>query len=141
MDYRRFSNTYVVKIDKGEDIVERLEFLCRKENITLGTITGIGAANKVVIGLFETETKEYRSVEVNGDYEITSLTGNITTKNGEPYLHLHATLGNISYHLIGGHLNSAIVSGAGEVVINVIEGKVEREFDPDIGLNLLKMIE
>ena len=38
----------------------------------------------------------------------------------------------------GGHLNSAIVSATCEMIIMIIDGTVDRKFDDNIGLNLLK---
>ena len=33
MDYRRFENTIVARIDKGEEILEKIEKIAKKENI------------------------------------------------------------------------------------------------------------
>lgn len=138
MEYRKFGTKYVVRLDKGEDVVESLKTLCKENNIRLGTVSGIGAVNKVVVGLFETATKQYHSEEVTGDMEIVSLMGNISEMDGEVYLHLHATLTDHTHKAFGGHLNLAIISATGEIVIDVIEGSVDRQFSDEIGLNLLK---
>jgi hypothetical protein len=138
MEYKRFGNKIVVRLDKGDEVVQSIKTICADNNITLGSITGIGAVNKVVIGLFETQTKHYHSQEFTGDMEITSLMGNISRMNGEVYLHLHANLGNIEFKTIGGHLNSAIISATGEMVIDIIDGEVSRGFSEEIGLNLIK---
>lgn len=75
---------------------------------------------------------------MKGNFEIAPLYGNITTMQGEAYLHLHANLGDESQHSFSGHLTKAIVSATFEGVIEVIEGEVDREKDPETGLNLLK---
>lgn len=137
MEYKQFNSKYVVRLNKGEDILESLKEICRKEDIKLGTISGIGAVNKAVMGLFETATKKYHSKEYIGDMEIVSLTGNITRQNDEVYLHVHVCLTHITSGVVGGHLNSAVVSATAEIVIDVIEGNVERKFSEEIGLNLL----
>lgn len=137
MEYEQFGNRYVVRLDKGEDIPTSLKKICHKEEIRSGTISGIGAVNKAVIGLFETAAKIYHSKEYTGDMEITSLSGNISRQNDEVYLHIHACLGDSTYGVFGGHLNSAIVSATVEIVIDVIEGSVGRKFSEEIGLNLL----
>lgn len=139
MDYKRFDNKVVVRIDKGEEIVETLKQVCKKLDIKGGTITGIGATDKATIGLFDTKTKEYHSTELTGDHEIAPLYGNITTMKGKPYLHLHANFCNNENKSFGGHLNSAVVSATFEGVIDIIDGEIDREFDENIGLNLIKV--
>jgi len=138
MEYKKFGNTYVVRMDKGEEIVSTLKEFCQQQNIILGSIKGIGAVDKATIGLFKTDEKKYYSVELNGSYEITSLLGNISTMNGEVYLHLHINLSDEHYKTYGGHLNSAIISATGEIIIEAIDGMVDREFSHEEGLNLLK---
>ena len=139
MDFRKFGNKYIVRMDKKEEIVTTLKMFCQEQEITLGWVKGIGAVNKVKIGLFETTTKEYHSQVLEGDMEITSLLGNISsTLNGEVYLHLHINVADKTYKTYGGHLNEAIISATGEFVIEAIQGNVEREFSDEIGLNLYK---
>ncbi|MEG6617111.1 PPC domain-containing DNA-binding protein [Peptococcaceae bacterium 1198_IL3148] len=138
MEYNRFGNKIVLRLDKGEEVVQSIKTICAENDIKLGSITGLGAVNKVVIGLFETDIKHYHSQEFTGDMEITSLIGNISRMNGEVYLHCHATLGNKEFNIIGGHLNSAVISATGEIIIDIIDGEVDREFSEEIGLNLIK---
>ncbi len=138
MDYRKFGSKYVVRLDKGEEIVGAIKNLCREKNIQLGTVSGIGAVDKAVIGLFETARKKYHSRELTGDMEITSLVGNISTQDGEVYLHLHITLADSSLGAVGGHLNKAVISATGEIIIDTLEGQVDRRFCEEVGLNLLE---
>lgn len=137
MEYKAFGKTYVVRIDGGEEILSQVKQVCEAEKITLGKISGLGAVNKAVVGLFETATQEYRSTVMTGDFEITSLTGNITTMEGEVYLHVHANLAGADNRTFGGHLNEAVVSATCELIIQAFEGRVNRVFDQTIGLNLL----
>ena len=139
MKYKQFGKKVIIRIDQGEEIVESLTQICNSLKINFGTITGLGAVNKVTIGLFDTKTKEYHSTELTGDHEIAPLYGNITSMNNKPYLHLHANLCDNKHKSFGGHLNKAIVSATFEGIIDIIDGKVERKFDSNIKLNLLKI--
>ncbi len=49
MEYRKFADTYVIRLDKGEEIISSLQAICEKENIRLGSVEGIGAADHAVI--------------------------------------------------------------------------------------------
>ena len=137
MKFKKFGNKWVVRIDKGEEVIQTIKKVCEDNKIKLGSISGIGAADRVTIGLFNTKNKQYQSQELIGDYEITNLSGNISTMNGEIYLHLHIGLSDSKYNAYGGHLTSAVISGTGEIIIEEIEGEIEREFNKEVGLNLL----
>ncbi len=36
MEFQKFGNNYVVRIDKGEEVLQKLKEVCEKENIKLG---------------------------------------------------------------------------------------------------------
>jgi len=137
MKFKKFGNKWVIRIDKGEEIVQTLTKICKDNKIKLGSISGIGAVSKATIGLFETKSKEFHTKELSGDYEITNLSGNISTMNKEVYPHLHITLADKNQQTFGGHLSSAIISGTGEIIVEEIEGEIERRFNKEVGLNLL----
>ena len=139
MNYKQFGNKVIVRIDKGEELVDSLKTICKKLEIRLGSIIGIGATDKVTIGLINTKTKKYQSKEFTGDHEIASLVGNITMMNGEVYLHIHISLGSVDHSVLGGHLTSAVISATFEGVIDIIDGQINREYHDDVGLNLLKL--
>ncbi len=138
MEYRRFKSTIVARIDKGEEILECIKKIALKEDIKLANINALGATNNFVVGVFKTDEKKYYSNEFKGDFEIVSLTGTINTMNDEFYTHIHMSAGNDKGQVFGGHLNKAIVSATCEMIINIIDGRVDRYFDENIGLNLFK---
>lgn len=138
MEYRKFNNTIVARIDKGEEILDKIKEIANKENIKLANINALGATNDFTVGVFKTDEKKYYSNNFTGDFEIVSLTGTINTMNGKFYSHIHMSAGNDKGEVFGGHLNRAIVSATCEMVINIIDGTVDREFNENIGLNLFK---
>ncbi len=139
MRFKKIGQVYFLRIDRGEEIVASLAQFCSDERISLGTVQGIGAADRIVIGLFETATRTYRTTTLAGDYEITSLLGTITTKDDLPYLHLHATLSDALHRAFGGHLTSAVVSGTCEIMLQVQDGRIGRTFDEEVGLNVMDL--
>lgn len=112
--------------------------LCKSEGIKQGSVTAIGAINKVTLGLFNSVKKHYYRHTIEGEMEISSLIGNISTMNGESYLHLHINVSDVEYKTHGGHLNEAWVSCTCEMIVDVIDGEIDREFSDEIGLNLYK---
>ena len=138
MEYRRFDNTIIARIDKGEEILAKVKELALKENIKLASVTALGAICDFTVGVFDTVEKKYISNSFQGPFEIVSLTGTINTMNGEFYTHLHMSAGDSKGQVFGGHLNRAVVSATCEMVVTEIDGKVDRYYDEDVGLNLFQ---
>lgn len=136
MDYRRFQDTVVMRIDKGEEILAQLKVMALKENIRLASVRALGAVNDFTVGVFKTGEKKYYANHFTGDFEIVSLTGTISTMNGEYYAHLHMSAGDEKGQVFGGHLNEAKVSATCEMVVEIIDGQVDRAFSEEVGLNL-----
>ncbi|MDY2725515.1 MAG: PPC domain-containing DNA-binding protein [Anaerostipes faecalis] len=138
MEYRKFDDHYVIRLDRGEEIVAKLKEVAQKEGIKLAYLTGIGAVGKVTAGVFDTKEKEFKGHTWEGDLEVVSIGGNINTMNGETYVHFHISIADEEGHVYGGHLTEAVISGTGEMVLTEIKGNVDREYDEEIGLNLFK---
>lgn len=138
MEYQRYGSKVLLRLDPGEEIIASMTEVCEKESIRLGIVSGIGAVNKATVGLFNPVSKEYYSTDLEKDYEVTNLTGNVSEMNGKVYLHLHATLADVDHNAFGGHLNAATVSATAEIWIDIVDGSVDRELSETVGLNLLK---
>ena len=138
MDYKRFGDTVIARLDRGEEVHEQLRLIAQKENIKLAQVSGLGAADDVTVGVFVVQEKCYRANRFTGDMEIVSLTGTINTMDGEYYAHLHMGVSDGQGNMFGGHLTRAVVSITCELVIRIIEGTVDRKHHPDPGVNLLE---
>lgn len=141
MDYRRYENHIVARLDKGEEILDKIKEIATKEQIKLASVTALGATNDFTVGVFKTEEKKYYANEFKGNFEIVSLTGTINTMNGEFYTHIHMSAGNERSEVFGGHLNRAVISATCEMVISILNGSVDRYYDEEIGLNLFRFID
>ena len=135
MDYKRFENTIIARLDKGEEVLEQLEVIAKKEQIRLASVSALGATNDITVGVFRTEEKKYYANHFTGDMEIVSLTGTVSTMKGSYYAHLHMSAGDDHGHVFGGHLNRCVISATCEMVIQIIDGTVDREFNEEVGLN------
>lgn len=138
MDYRRFGSKIAARIDRGEEILEKVREIAVKENIKFADVRALGATDDFTVGVYKTDRKEYFANEFKGAFEIVSLTGTISTMNGEVYIHLHMSAGNDRGEVFGGHLNRAVVSATCEMIIDVIDGSVDRRHDEEVGLNLFE---
>lgn len=130
----------MARADRGEEILESIKRIALAENIKLASVSALGAVEDFTVGVYNVEEKKYYSNNFTGSFEIVSLTGTINTMNGEFYAHLHMSAGNDRGEVFGGHLNKATVSATCEMVITLINGRVDREYDEITGLNLFKFL-
>ena len=138
MDYRRFGNTYLVRMDVGEEIIEQLKSLCRSENIRLAQVDAIGAVRQAIIGVYNLEEQAYHREDLEGLMEIASLQGSVTRMNGEVYPHLHVTLAGQDNRVHAGHAIGLIVGATCEMFVRTLDGEVSRERDEEIGINTIR---
>lgn len=138
MDYRRFGDTYLVRIDRGEEILASLTALCETENIRLAQVDALGAVDHAVVSVYDVPSKTFFRKEFNEAMEISNLCGTVSRKDGKAYLHLHATLCDTDLNAHGGHANELRVSATCEMVVRVIPGEADRQLDEGIGLNLFR---
>ena len=93
MEYRRFDQTIIARIDKGEEILQQVKKIAEKENIKLASVQALGAISSFTAGVFLTNEKKYMA----NDFQ-----------------------------------------GTCEMVIRIIDGRVDRYFDEEVGLNLFR---
>ena len=128
---------YVLSLDNHVDVVEALTAFCLEKGILAGNILGLGAISEATFRFLDPATKKYVDKTFAEQMEITNLTGNISEKDGKPYLHIHLTCSRRDYTCVGGHLLSARINGACELLVARFEGvHIGRKADPETGLNL-----
>ena len=138
MDYKRFDDKIIARIDRTEEVHEKLKEIALKENIKLASVYGLGATDDFTIGLFSVANKDYREKTFTGEFEILSIIGSISTLDGEYYPHLHISASDGEGKVFGGHMKKARISVTCELTINIIDGIVERQKDPETGINIYK---
>ena len=136
MQYRKFGARLIVRIDRGEELLEKLTQAVLENGVRLAAVSGIGALSELTVGVYDVAKQTYRANTFTGDLEIVSLSGSVTQKDGAPYLHLHLSAGDEQGRVFGGHLNRAVISATCELILDCIDGVVGRKSDPETGLNL-----
>lgn len=139
MEYRKFSEKYYVRLDKGDEVISSLLALCEKEGIRLAQIQGIGGCEAVTTGVFDLDKKIYNEETVSGMLEMISLDGNITEYEGKPYLHAHAVFAYSdegAAKLLSGHLLKAVIGLTGEIVLTPADGHITRRFVEEDGIRV-----
>ena len=138
MESKTFGNVVAVRLDKGDEILESLLKVAKEEKLALASVSGIGATDDFEVGVFDLEKQDYVRARYAGNHEINSLAGNLTTKGGEPYVHLHMTAAGPGGALAGGHLLRAVISLTAEIFLQKIDGAADRAFDESLKINRIK---
>ncbi|MFN3995586.1 MAG: PPC domain-containing DNA-binding protein [bacterium] len=130
----------IVRIDRDEEFISCLEEIATKTQIQSAFFWAIGAFKNAVISFYDYNTKSYIDRELNEEFEVISLMGNISYKYAEevPMIHAHISLSTREYGLIGGHLKKGIVSVTLETLILPVIDKIERVYNQDFNLFLWK---
>ncbi|MFP4005439.1 MAG: PPC domain-containing DNA-binding protein [Candidatus Hadarchaeia archaeon] len=115
----------MVSIPHGADIIQHITEHAKSEKITSGFFTAIGALQDAKIGFYDQKDHEYREKTIEEPREIANCTGNISLKNGKPFVHAHVVLSDNNYNVEAGHLTSGTVFAA-EVHLTVLEGPSPR---------------
>ncbi|MDR0884541.1 MAG: DUF296 domain-containing protein [Oscillospiraceae bacterium] len=131
-------DTYVVRLEIGEDVVESLLALAAREGIGAAEITGLGASKYAQVGVLDPATGQYQSAQSSSFLEVVSLVGNLSVKDAAPYLHLHALLADpVTHEVLAGHLNALTVGATAEIFVRTLPGSLERRVCDVTGLNIL----
>ncbi|USN48255.1 MAG: DNA-binding protein [Pseudobdellovibrionaceae bacterium] len=128
---------FVVVLEKGEKVAEKLTQAAEEYNWKGGELHAIGALKDVELGYYDAEKKEYIRKTFVDEYELISMHGNVSLKNGDPYVHIHASLGDRDFAVFGGHVFEAVVAVTFEAFVVPFGQMPVREFSPNIGLDLI----
>ncbi len=127
----------VCVLKKGEDFFGKFREFLKRNRVNSGFFYGLGGFQKAELAFYDLRTKKYNKKKFLGPFEVLSIKGNIAQGDDDIALHAHVVLGDKNFKTFGGHLMNATISGTLE--LNIVDaGMLERKFDDETGLNLLK---
>lgn len=132
------NNIYLLRFSRDEEIVAGLANFCAMEHIGAGFFSGVGMAREVILSWYNLDKKEYTDQEVKEGMEIIALSGNVSKMQGKIIVHCHGGFSDATMTVRAGHVKKLIVSATCEIVFQSLGSRIEREYDEEIGLNLLK---
>jgi uncharacterized protein len=132
--------TFVVILDTGDELMSSLKQFAQKEHLAGSSFKAIGALSSVELGWLNWESKKYQTaVKLEEQVELLSLIGDIALKDNKPQIHAHLVIGRQDGTAHGGHLISAIVRPTCEIVITESPQHLQKEFDPEAGIALIRL--
>ena len=136
MKFRIDKSRAYITLAKGDNINKTFESFAEVKGVGCAWLNGIGALENPEIGYYSLEEKSYHRKIFKGEYELTSLIGNITLKEGKPFSHTHITFSDTEFRVFGGHLFNANITAAGEFIMQFASDEINREMNAEIGLPL-----
>ena len=133
----KLKRTFVGQLPHGADLYESLTKIAKNEDIKLGRVLAIGATTHAVVAFYDHTQKKYVNMEFPGSMEILTCNGNVSLRDGKPFVHVHILLGDRQGKVFGGHLMPGTKVFACEVFIDEFEGEeLQRSYDEFSGLYL-----
>lgn len=139
MRHQKIDDTYVIRLDKGEKVLESLTAWCEANNVSAAHLRGIGAVEHASFGYYDIGAKQYHFTEYNEMLEVVSMQGNVALKEGKPFLHVHAVFTGQDNTARGGHVQEMTVGVVLEVMLEPLSHEIVREHDECIGLYLMDL--
>lgn len=137
MEYRKYGDTIVLCLTRGEEVLSCIRAVCNAGQVRLAEISALGAADRAEIGVYHLAKQRFLPRILEREMEICALTGSATQHEGETYLHLHGSLADAQGNVFGGHVNAIRVSATAEVFIRVLPGEIGRRLDAESGIFLM----
>jgi predicted DNA-binding protein with PD1-like motif len=141
MQVRDTETGFLIKLERGEKVLESLHDFCARRGIQGGFLWGLGAVKNATLGYYDLGKREYFFKTFAEDREVASMQGNIALVDGKPMIHLHAVLSAMTDKLdcVGAHIKEAEVAVTLEVYLTPFNVPLARAYDEGTGLKLLDL--
>ena len=139
MRYQVFDDRIQIRGETGEHAAEVLMEVLQREKVTFASLTGLGAVRWARFAYYNADTRSYEEHDFEEQLEIVSLVGNVSLRDGEPFVHWHVSLSRHDMSVIGGHFLDAIVRPNLEIWLRRESAEVHRVLDVDSGLALMDL--
>jgi len=111
------ARTFRVVFGKGDEVASGLAEFAEKNHIQNAHFTAVGAFDSATLGFGDIAKQAHRKILVNGEAELVSFSGGITSENGKPRVHAHAVFALPDATTRGGHFIDGHVSITMEVYV------------------------
>lgn len=131
--------TYAIIFETGDELAAGLNRFAAEQQLAGSSFKAIGALSQVRLAWFDWKTKKYQpSVVLDEQVELVSLIGDIALHNGKPQVHAHIVVALQDGSAHGGHLLEALVRPTCEVILTENPRHLQKQFDPESGLPLIR---
>lgn len=129
------SGCWVLGLEPGEPFRQSLEDWARREGVTGASLNGIGGIADPVLGFWR-GTAGYEQQCLKGNWELLNLQGNLSIRQGRPFLHAHVMLAGSDLACRGGHFFEGHAAPCAELFVQPLEEPLIRGYNPTLGAAL-----
>jgi predicted DNA-binding protein with PD1-like motif len=128
---------HLLRLEQGSDIVDSITAYATKEGISAAWFTYLGAVSRAALRYYDQVERVYRDFTVDQHLEVLSGVGNVSLRDGVPFVHTHAALADAAGRALGGHLDQGCLVYSVEVRLQELIGDAPvRLPDEATGLSL-----
>ncbi len=137
MQVARNRDSLVLRLDHGDDILDSIGQSVEAERSTMSIVAGLGMISEFELGYFD--EGKYIKAYFEEAHELLSVQGSVASE-GNPRIHVHATVANRSHKAYGGHLLRGKAWMSNEIFMIRIDGLHSvREVDPEKRVGILRL--
>lgn len=129
-------NQYLIRLQKGEEILSMLKHFAKKHGIKNASFTAIGSLQDPTLAYYRIHEKKFIEKEFPGFFELISSIGTIALYNDDIVVHTHVTLSDEHFQAFAGHLMKATVSATVEMTLTFYPTTYTKIDDEETGLKL-----
>jgi hypothetical protein len=125
----------MVRLLPGTDLLDGLNQAAAELGFRAATLQIVGAVRSLAVAYFNQNTKQYEPHRYEGGLEISGGIGNVSLKDGEPFVHIHVTGSGQDGRAVAGHLTQGTEVYMIEAYYRTFEGPAPvRELDEEVAL-------
>lgn len=128
--------TFAFRAEHDSELVQLITKFAKEKGIKKAFFTAIGAIKRAKLGYYDQQKHEYITFPVENPHEIVSCIGNISLKNGGPFVHAHVVLADEKGDTKAGHFFEGTVFAAEVHLQELVGPELVREHDKITDLSL-----
>ncbi len=100
----RSGRIFVGRLATGSDLVKEIQAFCAERSILAAWVDVVGAMRRIRYAFYEQTEKRYLELASETHHELAAFVGNVSDRDGKPFLHAHGSFADETGSLVGGHL-------------------------------------
>lgn len=128
---------FVGRLPTGSDLLAEIESFAAGHDLRAAWVSMVGALSRSAYAYYNQTTRQYKEMASPRHHELFGFVGNLSIRDGRPFLHAHAGMADINGEVVAGHLLPGCTVWVAEVEIRELLGiELTRELDELTGLAL-----